>query len=333
MIVSTSTYVFVVVFLKNVFLFLTATLEPQCSDWLSNWIRANDNIYNQKYSQAIQILKTIETNSFVKNTNQLLSLIGEVYYFSGEYELAMNYLKRAQILYGATSKGIMTYAVILAKKNKQTELEKLIIPSSSTNEYTTEMWFIMAQFLFSTKKFEKAAYFAQKAVFLNPKNFEALLLKAKVYVELKKHQEAIMQFRMIQQVAPHRFEVYQGLVATYIQLHQIRDAQNLANLAIKEIGQTAMTLTLLATTFVRDGNKVKAKTYLQKALELNENYLAAVIMLVELLQDEGDTTSAINLLKKQVSVQPNCKLHSMLGDMLHEKDHSGALENYTIALK
>jgi anaphase-promoting complex subunit 7 len=82
-------------------------------------------------------------------------------------------------------------------------------------------------------------------------------------------------------------------------------------------------------------NKYKAKPLLSRALELNENYLPAVFMLAELLQDESDSAGAIKLLKKQISVQPNCKLHSMLGDILIncDKDHTGALENYTIALK
>jgi predicted negative regulator of RcsB-dependent stress response len=44
--------------------------------------------------------------------------------------------------------------------------------------------------------------------------------------------------------------------------------------------------------------------------------------------------SAITLLEKQAELQPTCKLHQMLGDLLarvHEEEK--ALEQYSIALK
>jgi anaphase-promoting complex subunit 7 len=44
--------------------------------------------------------------------------------------------------------------------------------------------------------------------------------------------------------------------------------------------------------------------------------------------------SAITLLEKQVELQPTCKLHQMLGDLLarvHEEEK--ALDHYSIALK
>lgn len=44
--------------------------------------------------------------------------------------------------------------------------------------------------------------------------------------------------------------------------------------------------------------------------------------------------SAITLLEKQAELQPTCKLHQMLGDLLarvHEEEK--ALEHYSIALK
>jgi anaphase-promoting complex subunit 7 len=80
--------------------------------------------------------------------------------------------------------------------------------------------------------------------------------------------------------------------------------------------------------------KFKSKALFLKALELNENYLPAVFLLAELYQQENDSANCIKLLKKHVSLTQNCKLHTMLADMLNnEKDHTGALEHYTIALK
>lgn len=71
-----------------------------------------------------------------------------------------------------------------------------------------------------------------------------------------------------------------------------------------------------------------------KALEMNENYLPAVYLLADMYRQDNDASNCIKLLKKHASLTQNCKLHAMLGDLLsHDKDHTGALEHYTMALK
>lgn len=56
--------------------------------------------------------------------------------------------------------------------------------------------------------------------------------------------------------------------------------------------------------------------------------------MVPLLQQEKDTAGAIKLIKKQLAMQPNSKLYSLLGDILSsEKDQAKAVEYYTIAIK
>lgn len=136
-------------------------------------------------------------------------------------------------------------------------------------------------------------------------------------------------------MVPHRYEVYKMLVTVYMTLYRLRDAQSAANLGIKTIGQTPRTLVLLAQTYNSDmAMKTKEKPLLLKALELDEHYLPAVMMLAENLQNEGDTSGAINLLKKQVAIQSKSSLHSSLGDLLRSiKDQNGAFEHYTLALR
>lgn len=192
----------------------------------------------------------------------------------------------------------------------------------------------MAQYLYSTAKYDKAVYFVQKACFLNPKNAEALILKAEILLQLKKPSEAIAHLRFAQQFAPYRYEVHRCLVDTYINMNRLREAQAQGMKALKSIGETPRLLVLLGRTYLKDDNtRAKAKTLFQKALEINENYLPAVYLLAELYQQENDVTNCMKLLKKHTLLTQNCKLHAMLGDLLsNDKDHSGALEHYTIAL-
>lgn len=316
-------------------LVLNATIAPQCNDWLSSWVKAHAHIQCRKYSEAIQTLRSVESNTSLSNYHQLLVLIGECYYHNGEYENAYTYLKRAHSLYPYMKNGIQILAILMAKKKKVSELEKMIAPMSTfPYEYSSEMWFVMAQYLYSTAKYDKAVYFVQKACFLNPKNAEALILKAEILLQLKKYQEAIAHLRFAQQFAPYRYEVHKVLVDTYLNMNRLREAQAQALKALKTIGETPRLLVLLGRTYLKDDStRAKAKTLFQKALEMNENYLPAVYLLADLYQQENDVVSCMKLLKKHAMLTQNCKLHAMLGDLLsNDKDHSGALEHYTIAL-
>lgn len=91
---------------------------------------------------------------------------------------------------------------------------------------------------------------------------------------------------------------------------RFREAQTMASNAVRFLGQSPRTFVLLARTYVRDVMvKFQAKSMLEKALELDENYLPAVFMMAELMLEEGDSAGAIKLLKKQTGVQPNSKVN------------------------
>lgn len=79
--------------------------------------------------------------------------------------------------------------------------------------------------------------------------------------------------------------------------------------------------------------KLKAKPFLQKALDLNKNYLPAVLLLVDMLREEDDTAGALKLLKQIIDVQPSTNLYTILGDVCNsERNTVQALHYYTQAI-
>lgn len=78
----------------------------------------------------------------------------------------------------------------------------------------------------------------------------------------------------------------------------------------------------------------KAKNLLDKALAQDDSYLPAVYFLAEIYEQEMNLEAAIELLERQVDIQPTWKLHQMLGDLwARVHDEEKALNHYTIALK
>lgn len=94
-------------------------------------------------------------------------------------------------------------ASLLAKENVE-ELQRLIPPDLEISQYTASHWLALAYGMYANKKYNKAAYFAQKACIMSPRNVEALLLKANILYDVKKYQDSVAHLREALQISPHR---------------------------------------------------------------------------------------------------------------------------------
>lgn len=80
--------------------------------------------------------------------------------------------------------------------------------------------------------------------------------------------------------------------------------------------------------------RTKAKPFLEKALKMNKNYQPAILFLVTLLVEEGNTAKAIHLLRKLASVRPSSEIFAKIGDIYAERhERKEAIECYTEAIQ
>lgn len=304
------------------------------SDWLNSWIKAHAQMHSRDYTQAITTFRHLDERAGLRDNVNLLVTMGECYYYYGDFKNALIVLQRAYGIDPYMQRGLEIYAGLLAKERKFKELEKIISPNINTSEYGPEHWIAMAYYFYASRKNSKAIYFAQKACTQNPRNVQALILKGAILMDLKKYTEAIVHFRDAMQLSPYRYEPHRGIVDCYVLMHRLREALTMASSACKQLGQTPRALTLYASVLMKDPVTVcKAKTYLEKALAQDETYLSAVYLLAEIYEQEMTLEAAIALLERQVQIQPTCRLHQMLGDLLarvHEEER--ALHHYSIAL-
>lgn len=303
-------------------------------DWLNNWVKAHAHLHSQEYTQAIQSFRNLDERTSLRDNVNILVPLGESYYYYGDNANAALVLQRAHAM-EPLQRGLDILSCILAKERQMRELQRLVAPlQMSTDVSGPEPWIALAYSLFAAGKHTKAAYFAQKACIIAPRHVEALLLKGQILLELKKYPEAVSHFRDAQQICCHRYEPHKGLVDCYVAMLRFREALTIACSAVKQLGQTPRSLTLYASVLMKDPVSVpKAKTLLEKALQLDQLFLPAVYLLAELYEQEMTLELAIALLEKQVELRPTCKLHQMLGDLLarvHEEEK--ALDHYAIAL-
>lgn len=67
---------------------------------------------------------------------------------------------------------------------------------------------------------------------------------------------------------------------------------------------------------------------------MNKNYQPAILFLVTLLVEEGNTSKAIQLLRKLAAVRPSSEIYSKIGDIYAERQEiKEAIECYTEAIQ
>lgn len=307
--------------------------STECFNWINTYIRGMAELRNHDYAEAVMTLTSIDC---LKMNSKILASIGEAFYFSGDYDRANQYLKRAYELNPFMKHGIQKYALLCDMFKKTKELEMLLRPSSAyPYEYTSENWFVMAVYLYSVSKYDKAQYFINRVITQHQfRNVDAHILNAKILHSTKKSSEALISLRTALKYEPCRFEAYRWIIEILLTSDHARDAQNQATKMLKLIGETPRCLTLAASTFLKAPiNKEKAKTLLLKALEINEHYTKAVFFLAQILIDDKENKAAIKLLEKTAAVVSNVKICLMLADLYAKcKNLSLALEFYTKVL-
>ncbi|XP_030387331.1 anaphase-promoting complex subunit 7-like [Scaptodrosophila lebanonensis] len=318
-------------------LVVNAATLPKNIEWMSIWIKAHAQMYGRKHLEAARTFQQLnDTTNFHQNEN-LLTHIGKCLYYYGNFTQAEQYLGMAAMINPYNMDALCSLAVVYEFNiQKKPEHEKLVTQMTTTGDFSSAHWFVLAQKLYMNAKFDRALSFTERALSLNPRNIEALLLRAKLFLAVGRHNEAISTFRSAQCFAPYRFEVYKGLVHCYVHLKRIKDAQTMCALAVRLFRTSPRSYTMFGRTLFHSTNptaKKNAKKFVEKSLEIDEHYMPAVALMAEICKFEGATQEAIILLKNQVSGFPHPKLFTMLGDLLSaEKELSSALHYYTLAL-
>ena len=272
--------------------------------------------------------------TLLPGSGSLLVDAGLAHQWAGETEQAISSLARAAALAPTNMRGMDSLSALYAETGKVRELESLATRLMGVSEEQPQPWVAMGYYCHLSKKSPRAVYFAHKACLLDPRNVEALLLKGRVLLDLKKLTDAINHFREAVQLARHRYEAHQGLVECYLGLSRQREAVTFATAACKDLHNTPRALTLYASVLLLEPlSCARAKSLLEKAAVTG--HIPAVYKLVEVLDREGATLKAVEVLEKQLVHTSTATLHQKLADLL-AKPGAGtedrAVEHYSKAL-
>ncbi|XP_023166896.1 anaphase-promoting complex subunit 7 [Drosophila hydei] len=318
---------------------VNAAALPKNIEWLSSWIKGHAQMYGCKHREASQTFQQLNESNQLHQNEHVLTKIGQCLYYDGNYLQAEQYLSLAMMQNPHNMKALCPLAVVYDRNKKKLERSNLLAPLEMrrTREFRSSHWFLHAQQTYSNAKYERALSFTERALDMDERNIEALLLRAGLYFVLQRQRDAVNVFQNIQCLAPYRFEVYKGLVACYVRLNCIKEAQATCTVAVRQFPTSARSFTMFGGTLFRlaNPNAVRsAKRFVEKGLQIDEHYAPGIALLASIYQGEGDIRKAIVLLKKQVEYRPDATLFAMLAEMFSkEKDLDAALQYFTLSLR
>uniref|UniRef100_A0A0N5ALW1 TPR_REGION domain-containing protein n=1 Tax=Syphacia muris TaxID=451379 RepID=A0A0N5ALW1_9BILA len=285
------------------------------------WLEAQEAISVHNYRKAVEILNKVADNNL-----RIIVEIGRLYYVYGERQKATNYLQRAHNIDPCYTSSMSILAYIYAQDHKLKELESLGANLMLAAE-SPEAWIAYGFLAKCQGKHDSALFFAQKAIIIvyvacmlseSQADPMAMLLKALVFMDKRKYDEAVKHLRDALIYDPQNYDLYETLVQAYSEQHRPNEARLTANHCRHHLGQNnARALYLCAKVAAKDERLVnEAQIQLEKAVSLSPHLLDAVHLLVELYDRKKNYDKAISLLKKQTEITVDSRLHQLLGDIL-----------------
>lgn len=131
------------------------------------------------FTDAINKLETLKDHQFGRN--ELINVtLGQCYFYNGDFDLAMTFIKKAQENNFYIMDGLSTLSAIYVVTNRMDELEKLAHLYMKASEHTIEHWILFANYYYMAKNAKRAAFYARKACLMDSHNVEASLAKGEL---------------------------------------------------------------------------------------------------------------------------------------------------------
>ncbi|XP_039500939.1 anaphase-promoting complex subunit 7 [Drosophila santomea] len=319
-------------------LVMHAATVPGNFDWLSTWIKALAQMFDCKHLDAARTFQRLQDTTMLRCNEYLMMAMGRCLYYHG------NYIQAEQLFASAISanpdnvEAIAMLAVVRSQEgvDGSMDMDRLYAQVTSEVKYSASHWFVHAQLMYDSGKFERGLNFVGQCLNLEPRHHEALILRGRLLISLERHKEAAEAFRTAQTVIPHRFEVYRGLFHSYLAQKRFKEAHTMCNWTLHIFKNSPRSLTMFGRTLFHSPDpKIRrtARKFVEKSLKIDPNYTPAVALMADICQVEGAPKASIKLLEDHVSRFPQANLFTHLGDILRiQKEPIKALEYYYKAL-
>jgi tetratricopeptide (TPR) repeat protein len=231
--------------------------------------------------------------------------------------------------YKPKSRFLFYYMVYLKQKKEGNLSSAYTAIKSAIEESPGNIYLLLeaAKTAVDLRNLEDARMWLEKALSIEPKNVDALKLKAGILVAEGKRSLAEGVYREILSISPER-DIYLMLTNLYMNEKEYTKAQKLLEEAQKHFPKDALVAYFQGHVAMLAGDKPRAIEHLKRAVELNPNLGSAYVLLGKLMVEEERYTEAEAFLKKVLAKHPDnvYALRELLVLYLSEGYTEGALK-------
>lgn len=292
--------------------------SPPELEWLSILLEGYSNCQTYQLRPAIKIFSDL-SDSLPHNVDLLL-LKGETQLQVMDSGAALETLQRARNLDSLNSASMDTLAIIAHKKNYTDLLRDISHQLLTISDRSPETWIASALYLESTNQKDRALQCADKAIILNPRHVNALLVKGYLLVSVGQSDQAVKYYRMAYDIEKN-LSVYEGLVEAYLAANDFKAedfkcAMLTAKEAIQLMPRNPRALTLVGRVLAPSTEqRSQASKAFNKALAIDPEHFDAIFQLAKLHCEMKQFGAAIALLEKHLAHRGNELVHVKLGQI------------------
>ena len=169
----------------------------------------------------------------------------------------------------------------------------------------------------------------------NPKDIDAQMSLAELYVKKYKYKKAIDKYLTVLKLDPENIQAYEGLCFNYYKLKSYNDSQKYCEEALKRDNKLKDSNYYLGCSLKKLGQSDSASEFLLKAYELDQANYDYVMAVAENLEASNDRINAIRFYEKASVLKPDKSepFTSLAKLYTHYNNSPKALEMAKTALK
>ncbi|XP_067947453.1 anaphase-promoting complex subunit 7-like isoform X2 [Watersipora subatra] len=303
-------------------------------NWLVEWLDLQQHVVDKNISASLNSAHHL--NRVCPRNAVVLDTKADVYCKYGQYKQASLVWQEVLEVDPLVLRNTDKMAYVFLCWSDQANLAKLCSQLSTTNSTDPEPWVVHGFYSIITKKYTEAIYFSHKALMLDPRCYTAHVLKGSALTSTDRLSEAEQSFKEAMRLDPYRLEAYNECLKAYLSASRVKEAILLANTVVQMIGSTPSTLYFCgkALSAGTQQQQLKAKLYLEKAIEGDPSYLLPVYTLADILSKHGKHKKILQILEASLRNNNTSRLHQIYGDALSETgDRQRAMHHYGIALR